>query len=342
MTAQHPDETLAPIPRMIFSTRAVDRRQQLDLWREFHADLIESDALAEDKSSFDGTVEVLDLGDIQFNRYKQAPAQFSRTNGHLRTSGMDHWVFSVIRKGQVDLAAGDKTVTARPGSLALLSSAQAYTGKMVETEYTNIFFARDDFWDIAQDLDRASFQLFDGPMASILSTFIVSVDNQIDKLTAVDGKSLNDAFSALLKAVVRQDAGSLEAADSAIGGTQLEMARRFINANLQSPDLSPERICAELRISRRRLYYLFEQYGGVAKYIKTRRLAACYKALVTLEGSEHISTVAYRFGFTNVPSFYRQFKEQYGFRPSEAGEAHRSGYRSDDGDLQTFAEWISR
>ncbi|TZG32193.1 helix-turn-helix domain-containing protein [Agrobacterium sp. B1(2019)] len=330
------------IPKMTFSTKAVERRQQLDIWREFHAELIESDALAEDKTRFDGTVEVFNLGEIQFNRYTQAPAEFSRTSGHLRTSDMDHWVFSVVRKGQIDLSAGDKTVAAKPGSLTLLSFAQAYSGRMAQTEYSNIFLARDDFWDIAQNLDHASFKTFDGPMASILSAFIVSVDNQIDKLNVADGKSVNDAFAALLKAVMRPDPDSLEAADTAIGGTQLELARRFINSNLQSPDLSADRICSELHMSRRRLYYLFEQYGGVSKYIKTRRLAACYKALVVLSGDVHIGTVAYNWGFNNLPSFYRQFKEQYGFRPSEARSAHLSGYKADDGDLQTLADWLAR
>jgi AraC-like DNA-binding protein len=342
LSAEPSDGKLGEIPKMVFSTKAVERRQQLDIWREFHAELIDSDALAEDKAGFDGTVEVFNLGEIQFNRYKQAPAEFSRTNGHLRTSDMDHWVFSVVRKGQVDLAAGGKTVTAKPGSLTLLSSAQAYSGKMAETEYTNIFLARDDFWDIAQNLDQASFQIFDGPMASILSAFIVSVDNQIDKLNIADGRSLNEAFATLLKAAIRPDQDSREAADTAIGGTQLELARRFINANLQSPHLSVERICSELRISRRRLYYLFEQYGGVSKYIRTRRLAACYKTLVAVNGDVHIGTVAYNCGFTNLPSFYRQFKEQYGFRPSEARSAHLSGYKADDGDLQTLADWLAR
>lgn len=327
---------------MVFSTTAVDSRHQLEIWREFHTQLIESDALSEDKTSFNGTVEAFNLGEIQFNRYKQAAAEFSRTNGHLRTGEMDHFVFSVVRNGQVDLAAGDRTVTAKAGSLALLSSAQAYSGKMGETEYTNIFLARDDFWDIAQDLDRASFQLFEGPMASILSTFIVSVDDQINKLSIAEGKSLNDAFGTLLRAVIRQDARSLEEADSAIGGTQLELARRFINSNLQSPHLSADRVSSELRISRRRLYYLFEQYGGVANYIKTRRLAACYKALVAVDGNEHIGSVAYRFGFTNLSSFYRQFKEQYGFRPSEARVAHVSGYTAADSDFQTLADWLVR
>ncbi len=41
-------------------------------------------------------------------------------------------------------------------------------------------------------------------------------------------------------------------------------ARRFIQNNLASPDLTPDALGRELALSRTRLYELFETFGGVA------------------------------------------------------------------------------
>ena len=49
-------------------------------------------------------------------------------------------------------------------------------------------------------------------------------------------------------------------------------ARRYIEANLGQADLTPESVLAASQLSRPTLYRLFEPEGGLAAYIRNRRL----------------------------------------------------------------------
>jgi AraC-like DNA-binding protein len=213
---------------------------------------------------------------------------------------------------------------------------------MEEMECTSLFLDRDSFWDISEELDGSSQNELKGPMSQILREFIISVEKQAPRLTNMDVSAINTAFSHLLRATFRQNADTLDAAKAPIAASQFSMARRFISANLKAPNLSADMICAHLGMSRRRLYYLFKNQGGVKRYITNRRLAACYSVLTDGTEQKLISSIAYEYGFTNLSSFYRQFYARYGFRPSEARLAWFDGHRPRKIPTETFADWILR
>jgi hypothetical protein len=50
----------------------------------------------------------------------------------------------------------------------------------------------------------------------------------------------------------------------------VERIRRYIAANLTSPELMSDVLCARLQLSRTQLYRLFEPLGGVAGYIQDK------------------------------------------------------------------------
>src|SRR5690606_24294300 len=150
-----------------------------------------------------------------------------------------------------------------------------------------------------------SHQLVGGPMGTILGDFLISVQRHAPTLIRADVPALNEAFASLLGAALNGSADALAAASPAITASQFDRARRFISANLKSPGLKTARIAAGLGISRRQLSSLFEPHGGVANYIRNRRLAACHMALTRSAGREHSGATAYEHGFTNLASFYR-------------------------------------
>ncbi|PRD40354.1 hypothetical protein C5748_27485, partial [Phyllobacterium phragmitis] len=141
---------------------------------------------------------------------------------------------------------------------------------------------------------------------------------------------------------VRQTPATLEAARAPITAIQFDRVRRFIAENLKSPDLTPDTICARLGLSRRNLYYLFEKHGGVATFIKNRRLAACQHALTKSSERELISSIAYEYGFTNPSAFSRQFQARYGFSPSEVRSAYVNGPNAHVAAGSTFVDWLMR
>ena len=96
-------------------------------------------------------------------------------------------------------------------------------------------------------------------------------------------------------------------------------------------------------MSRASLYRLFEPVGGVACYIRTRRLARARQEL-TMPGLQdrRIGTVAYRAGFQNILAFNRAFREAYGETPRDARNPDASPVLAPTtrGRMGVLARWL--
>ncbi|MGV8831761.1 MAG: helix-turn-helix domain-containing protein [Devosia sp.] len=335
-----PSHEAGQVPRLKFSTDAVRKEEQFDAWSSFNS-MAELEAITPPAEGFKASSTSYRLGGLQLTSFQLAPMKINYTQNIQRRLGLDHWCLSVATKGPVGYQNSENEVAVAPGHLLLHSYASPFSGVMENTHYSSVFFARDDFWDIADHLDRGAHKLAHGPMAQIVRDFMLSMIARADGLTQTDASALSEAFGNLVRALVTNNPATIEAAKLPIAAAQFDRARRFINANLKMPGLTPDAVCANIGVSRRQLYYLFEQQGGVASYIRNRRLAACYSTLAKSGAVRLISSVAYEYGFTNVSSFYRQFAARYGFGPGEARVAARSGQVPSITEC-AFVDWLRR
>jgi len=125
-----------------------------------------------------------------------------------------------------------------------------------------------------------------------------------------------------------------------------ERVRRFVENNLTAGDLTIERICRELGISRTRLYQVFEQEGGVHHYIQRRRLLSAHAALSDPSNREQIVDIAFAIGFSSAAHFSRAFSKEFGYSPREARNLTVSPYLkhaaspASAGGAHPFNEWL--
>jgi AraC-like DNA-binding protein len=70
-------------------------------------------------------------------------------------------------------------------------------------------------------------------------------------------------------------------------------------------------------MSRSNLYRLFEDTGGVARYIQWERLLAARAILSDPSRIQSISAIAEDLCFADASSFSRTFKREFGYAPSE-------------------------
>src|SRR6266702_1898084 len=93
-------------------------------------------------------------------------------------------------------------------------------------------------------------------------------------------------------------------------------ARRYIDANLGQMELTPESVLAASQLSRPTLYRLFEPEGGLAAYIRNRRL---HEAAYELHRypNKAIVEIAYGVGFNSASDFSRAFRRAYDMSPSD-------------------------
>lgn len=118
---------------------------------------------------------------------------------------------------------------------------------------------------------------------------------------------------------------------------------RFIEANLGSRELGVEKITRIFGLSRASLYRLFEPVGGVASYIRTRRLVRARNELTAPGLQDHrIGPIAYRAGFQSIPAFNRAFREAYGETPRSARQPKSSpaSATTSRGRIGVLAGWL--
>jgi AraC-like DNA-binding protein len=93
----------------------------------------------------------------------------------------------------------------------------------------------------------------------------------------------------------------------------LEYARN----HLDDPQLCAEQVAAAHYISVRHLFKVMaESRISLADWIRTRRLEACRQDLER-SSTTTIAAVARRNGYSNMSSFSRAFRTEYGFSPRE-------------------------
>ena len=101
--------------------------------------------------------------------------------------------------------------------------------------------------------------------------------------------------------------------------TRKEAVRAYIEDHLHNPELGGDQLCRVFAMSRRTIYRMFADEGGVARYLTERRLARAFDELNAASPSRGlIYDVAERHGFVDQNHFSRLFRKRFHIAPSDA------------------------
>ena len=97
----------------------------------------------------------------------------------------------------------------------------------------------------------------------------------------------------------------------------LERLHQTLDRHIDQPDYSIDELCAELGVSRSRLFREIKQQTGfsTALYIRHRRLLKAWQLLEST--SLRVSEIADRTGFSSSQDLSRYFAESFGCSPSD-------------------------
>lgn len=132
---------------------------------------------------------------------------------------------------------------------------------------------------------------------------------------ALAQEAIRNAVSLIVAALGKQAqlTGSARSAAKAVIYAQV---KQYIHKHIDCADLSPEKIVAELKLSRPTLYRLFQHEGGLAAYIRHLRLRHAVSEL-TQHIHADIAEIAYGLGFGSPSDFSRAFRRAYDIAPQE-------------------------
>jgi len=297
-----------------FSTADVRPSEQFEAWRTFIADTVELTLTDAPADGFAAEQDVWDLRRFALTSARMPGAGYQRVWTHLRKDPIDHWCL-VLYEAQPGLRA----------PLGFRSLASEFRGSGADARVLTLFVPRDLFAGRTAAFDAASTDIPDTGLGAVLADYLMSLERQLPRLRPAELPAVTDALKSLLAACIVPSADNLAQAQAPILKTTLARARHIIQTQLGSPRLTPAALCRALGVSRSRLYRLFEDLGGVTRYIQRQRLLAALAALSSEADPRTIMQIADAVGFTDASGFSRAFRAEFGFSPSDARGAASAG-----------------
>ncbi|WP_202332957.1 helix-turn-helix domain-containing protein [Mesorhizobium sp. L-8-3] len=330
------------IPSSRFST------QQFDIWRESIAVVFDVERLSGDaETTFNASVDAFQLGDMVVTNADLGGQRYVRSSARVRRDGMDHFVLNLYRTGGWRAQTPRGEFEGRAGQVSVLDLSCELVSDEPNCSLVALFLPRSLVEDRLPNLGALHGGAPSGPYAALLAEYLGLLARRLPTLPAGDEQALSRATCEMLTACLAPSLANLEAARPGLELVLQRRAKRFVEAHLHSAKLSTDAICNAVGVSRRTLYRLFDQEGGVLRYIQSRRLERIKTVLSDSRETRRISEVAAEFGFLRSDHFARAFKQQYGqsardiraltTQYAEAG-AEISPVRPSEG--QGFDDWI--
>jgi AraC-like DNA-binding protein len=314
MTKQHSAPKQAALVSVSrFSTRKIPERERFDLWvAGSHCDCRLRDR---DSISFSGEASGAALGSLILSERKWSDPQRSasyevrRTARRIRTDGHDFYRFTIFSQ------AADLEGAKQPGELILLDAAQPLEGVVEPGQSISLALPRDA---LPRHAERWHGRALSSGIGRLLNDHLRSLSRNLPVLRERDVPYVVESTLQLLTAAVMPTADTVRQASAPIRDALVNRVLRYIDMNLLEADLTPDRICRDIGLSRAKLYQLFEGSGGVMRQIQRKRLQRVYRLLANPNRARaRIAEIAWRHGFSNEKYFYRLFKAEFGHTPNE-------------------------
>ncbi len=307
------------IPSSQFSTR------QFDIWRDSIAVVFDVEQRSSDRgNAFDADVEAFQLGDMVVTSAALGEQRYVRSQARLRRDGMDHFVLNLYRTGgwRAQTSRGDFEGTA--GQVSVLDLASELVSDEPHSELVTLFLPRSLLEERLPNLGALHGSAPTGPHAILLAEYIDLLARRLPTLPAGEEQALSRATCEMLTACFSPTLAHIEDARPGLEMVLQRRAKRFIEGHLGSAELTVDAICGSVGVSRRTLYRLFEQEGGVQHYVQTRRLERIKTLLSDATEFRRVAEIAAEFGFSRRDHFSRAFKLHFGQSARDVrGIAHR-------------------
>jgi AraC-like DNA-binding protein len=320
MTEQHSASKqtgLVSISR--FSTLKIAEKERFEVWAAgSHCDcrLQNEDSIPFNSEASGAALGSLILSSRKWSDPKRlAPYDVRRTARRIRTDGFDFFRFTLFVDTRFRIQTADLQSTKQAGELLLLDAAQAQESVVEPGESISLVLPREF---LPQQAEHLHGRTISGGIGRLLGDHLRSLSRNLPTLREQDVPFIVESTLQLVTAAVTPTADAVRLASAPIRDALVNRIQRYIDANLLEADLTPDRICRDIGLSRAKLYELLEGSGGVMRQIQRKRLRHAYRVLANPNRTRaRIAEIAWSHGFSNEKYFHRLFKAEFGHTPNE-------------------------
>ena len=274
---------------------------------------------ADGADSFHAALRTRDFGRVTINEITAAPHRVERLPELISPTDSRHYKLSLQLEGTGFVAQDGRTAVLRPGDIAIYDTSRPYTIDFNEDVRCLVMAFPQDAFEVAPQLIRritAVRLAGDDGVGAVISPFMQHLADNLELLDGVSGERIVRSSLDLLTALVYAEISAGEDAGES-RRAELWACKRWIEDNLDDPELSAAAVARAQYISMRHLQYLFHDEGlTVSGYIRMRRMEGCRLDLSdSALASLSVAQIAERWGFTDASRFSKVFKAEFGLPP---------------------------
>jgi len=312
----------------VYSTANVPRGTCANYWNEIYSSKFARVTFNPlNREGYAAELKVGSVGDLSIARFNSEPTCIERTRTHIAQSGHRLFAFVLQLRGSGTFCHYGHETPLEEGDFTLCDSSVPhrlhFTGP---SEFIFLRTSADDLKSYFPFPERVcgmrlpSQQGFTDAAASMAQSLWDQVERGLpSKFNAMVVRNVMDVLATSYAMLF----DSWISDTSAVAARRAD-AKRFIEAHLKDPNLSPQDIAGALRLSPRYLRMLFSgDHETLSAYVLRRRLEECARQISSsLWRGRTLTDIAFAWGFNSAAHFTRVFRDQYGVAPRQYREAH--------------------
>ncbi len=305
-----------------FTTLNEAPKRQMLAWRDRLSHNLDVPVTrAQVADGFRGTIDSYRAKDLMFLDSQTDPVQQTRSVARISTDTMRDYVFHVLMEGSVETVTGlypqRKSLQTVPGILAL-DMNQPMTMVRPAVRVLAFFLPRAMVEAVLPGAESIHGRVADytSPLARMIPAQLAALCRNLPTMRPVEAHRALRTCAYLIVAAFGKQTGLSGNVRAAARAAMFDTARRYIEANLHEAELSPEGVLNASQLRRPTLYRLFEHEGGLATYIRNRRLREAADELLRFP-NKAVVEIAYGLGFKSQADFNHAFRRAYDMSPRD-------------------------
>lgn len=257
-----------------------------------------------------------------------------RRRERVADDGFDHFVMHHVVSGELIGGPYGQAVPVKPGETLLLDTREPMESGSRSVKLITVSVARDSVRAAAGDLDNLHGRRIHAKEGALLGALLRALVEQVPHLPSGAHAAITRTLIDLLSVALNPAGMGARSEFYRLEHVRRETVRRLIESNLDTPDFSVQDIVTVTGISRAGLYRLFEDRGGVARFIQLCRLQQLRDRLDN-RAFDHLplAELAPALGFASESHAGRLFKQAFGIAPGAYRAASIRGEQNPTVDL---------
>ena len=301
--------------------------ENFDRWRKAVSSLFTVTLPQDGQKAFKADLTSYNLGHFLLATSTASAQHFLRSEQHVAAAGVDHLLIQLYLDGECRYDADGGHALARAGDIVCFDLGRPMSARSSDLDTVSLVLPRSAIRLAPSVVDSLHGARLDASssLGTLVGDHLKTLVRIAPRLGGTDIAKVAEAVSAIVSSGFST---AVAAERAALTETDLQAIQVFIERNLADATLSADRIMRHFALSRSALYRLFEPIGGIAEYIRERRLKLAFLKVGSVGATRgSVARLAFASGFASEVAFSRAFRQRFGISPSEAIRNSRCGSR---------------